>query len=123
MQHWQKLKPPVYADGEAPVFQAGFKLESCKNVNGDIKYIVCNADEGDPGSFSDRYVLEERPYALLIGMIIAGYVVGSNYGVLYIRAEYPDSVRIVQEAVDHLEAEGLTGQDICGSGLITNSKL
>ncbi len=103
-------------------FPMGFKLEACRNAedttgNGTPrKYIVCNADEGDPAAFSDRYLLEQRPHRVLLGMMIAGYCVGADTGVLYIRAEYPEAVEIVKQAVRDLEANGWIGHDIKGSG-------
>ncbi len=97
-------------------FPMGFKLESCKNTKSKQKYIVCNADEGDPGAFSDRYLLEKRPHSVLFGMIIAGYIVGADTGVLYIRAEYPEAVEIVTDAVQDLQSKGLLGINIKNSG-------
>ena len=103
-------------------FPMGFKLQACRDAtdtsgNGTSrKYIVCNADEGDPGAFSDRYLLEQRPHLVLLGMMIAGYCVGADTGVLYIRAEYPEAVEIVKKAVADLEAGGWIGNDIKGSG-------
>jgi NADH-quinone oxidoreductase subunit F len=97
-------------------FPIGFKLESCKNTPGDIKFIVCNADEGDPGAYSDRYILEERPHALLLGMIVAGYVAGANTGVVYIRGEYPEAIAITEKAIDEIRAKGFIGENILGSG-------
>jgi NADH-quinone oxidoreductase subunit F len=97
-------------------FPMGFKLESCKNTPGDTKFIVCNADEGDPGAFSDRYILENRPHALLMGMMMAGYIAGANYGVLYIRGEYPESVEIISDCVKWLYDQKLIGENILGSG-------
>ncbi|MBK7940258.1 MAG: hypothetical protein IPJ82_25675 [Lewinellaceae bacterium] len=63
-------------------FSMAFKLDSCKQSPGNIKFIVCNADEGDPGAYSDRYVMEHRPHSLLMGMMIAGYIAGAGWGVL-----------------------------------------
>jgi len=97
-------------------FPMGLKLEFCKNEPGDVKFIICNADEGDPGAYSDRYLLEERPYSVLFGMMVSAFIVGSNHGILYIRAEYPESIEVVQNAIDTLKAKGLLGKDICGSG-------
>lgn len=103
-------------------FPMGFKLEACRNAedttgNGTPrKYIVCNADEGDPAAFSDRYLLEQRPHRVLLGMMIAGYCVGADTGVLYIRAEYPEAVEIVKQAVADIEAKGWIGRNIKGSG-------
>jgi NADH-quinone oxidoreductase subunit F len=97
-------------------FAMAFKLESCKKEIADSKYIVCNADEGDPGAYSDRYILENRPHSMLMGMMIAGYIAGANCGVLYIRAEYPESVKIVSDCVDVLRKEKLIGNNINNSG-------
>jgi len=93
-------------------FPMGFKLESCKNVDNEQKYIVCNADEGDPGAYSDRYLLEKQPMLVLFGMMTAGYISGANKGVLYIRGEYPESVEIVTEAVRELEKANMHGARI-----------
>jgi len=73
------------------------------------KYIVCNADEGDPGAYSDMYLMEHQPHKILFGMYMSGLTVGANTGVLYIRGEYPDSIRIVQNAIEELYAENLIG--------------
>ncbi|HQV50860.1 MAG: formate dehydrogenase [Flavobacteriales bacterium] len=103
-------------------FPMGFKLQACRDAedrtgNGTPrKYIVCNADEGDPAAFSDRYLLEQRPHLVLLGMMIAGYCAGADTGVLYIRAEYPEAVAIVKQAVKDIEAKGWIGKDIKGSG-------
>ncbi len=97
-------------------FPMGVKIESCKNTPAGQKYIVCNADEGDPGAFSDRYLLEEQPLSVLFGMLTAGYIAGASRGVLYIRGEYPESVRVVKKAIEALAAAGLQGEDILGSG-------
>lgn len=96
-------------------FPMATKLESCRNTASDIKFIVCNADEGDPGAFSDRYILEQRPHALLMGMMIAGFIVGANRGVIYIRGEYPESVEAVNAAIRQLEEAHLAGEKIGGS--------
>lgn len=103
-------------------FPMGFKLQACRDAedvtgNGTPrKYIVCNADEGDPAAFSDRYLLEQRPHLVLLGMMIAGYCAGADTGVLYIRAEYPEAVEIVKQAVKDIEAKGWIGKDIKGRG-------
>lgn len=97
-------------------FPMAFKLESCKNTPGDTKFIVCNADEGDPGAFSDRYLLEERTHSVLLGMMIAGFVMGANWGVLYIRGEYPEAVEICETEIRKLHAAGYIGKNIMGSG-------
>ncbi|HEY3385072.1 MAG TPA: NAD(P)H-dependent oxidoreductase subunit E, partial [Saprospiraceae bacterium] len=97
-------------------FSMAFKLESCRNQQDETKFIVCNADEGDPGAFSDRYIMEERSHALLMGMMIAGYIAGAKYGVVYIRGEYPESVGIISEAVADLRRHNLLGENIEESG-------
>lgn len=104
-------------------FPIAFKLESCKNTPGDTKFIVCNADEGDPGAYSDRYLLEERPHSVLLGMIIAGYIAGAGHGVVYIRGEYPEAVAITQAAIDDIRAAGYIGQNILGSGFSYDFKV
>jgi len=103
-------------------FPMGFKLEACRNAqdttgNGTPrKYIVCNADEGDPAAYSDRYLLEQRPHRVLLGMMLAGRCVGADTGVLYIRAEYPEAVERVKQAVAEIAAKGWIGNNIKGSG-------
>lgn len=97
-------------------FPIGLKLEFCRNSEGTVKFIICNADEGDPGAYSDRYLLEQQPHSVLFGMLISGYVTGAHHGILYIRAEYPEAVTIVSRAIDQLREEGLVGTDIQGSG-------
>lgn len=97
-------------------FPTAFKWESCKNTPVDQKFIVCNADEGDPGAYSDRYIMEERPHSLLLGMIIGGYIIGAQRGVLYIRGEYPESIRAMRAAIEDIRQQGYVGQNICGSG-------
>lgn len=97
-------------------FPTAFKLEACRNAAGTTKFIVCNADEGDPGAFSDRYIMEHRPHSLLMGMILAGYVAGASWGVVYIRGEYPESIVRIRAAVEELQGAGLSGKDIFGSG-------
>jgi len=97
-------------------FPIGNKLEFCRNTTCDTKFIICNADEGDPGAYSDRYLMEHQPHSVLFGMLISGYVTGAEHGVVYIRAEYPESATIIQEAIDDLRSKGLIGENIEGSG-------
>ena len=97
-------------------FPIAFKLEACRNTHGRQKFIVCNADEGDPGAYSDRYLLEERPHLVLLGMMLAGYMAGAGWGVLYIRAEYPQSVSVIEQEIAKLEQLGLLGDNILHSG-------
>lgn len=97
-------------------FPMGIKLEAIKNAKGEHKFIVCNADEGDPGAYSDRYLLEQHPLKVLLGMMIAGYVSGANSGVVYIRAEYPESHTIIEESIRDLKNRGLLSENILNSG-------
>lgn len=95
---------------------AGFpfhvKVRSSREAAADKKYVVCNGDEGDPGAFSDKWLLEERPHAVLFGMLLTGVITGTDTGVAYIRGEYPLAVRRVREAVRQLETAGMaTGAD------------
>ena len=76
-------------------FPAGMKWDFCRKAESKKKYVICNADEGDSGAFSDRYLLEDQPLKVLFGMIICGYVIGSDEGVLYIRGEYPKSIEAI----------------------------
>lgn len=97
-------------------FPMAFKLEACQKEESDQKYIVCNADEGDPGAFSDRYLLEVQPLSVLLGMLTSGFIVGASRGVLYIRGEYPESIEIINNCIDVLDEAGLHGENILGSG-------
>jgi len=92
-------------------FPTGIKWQSCANQTADERYIVCNADEGDPGAFSDRYLMEQKPHAVLFGMLLAGYLVDAKWGVLYIRDEYPDSVDQIQQAINEFELLDLLTDD------------
>ncbi|KPK43925.1 MAG: NADH dehydrogenase, partial [Nitrospira bacterium SM23_35] len=92
------------------------KWESCRNVPGDIKYVICNADEGDPGAFQDRSVMEGNPHSLIEGMIIAAYAIGAQRGFVYVRAEYPLAVSRLKIAIDQAQKAGFLGDDIVGRG-------
>jgi len=104
-------------------FPMGIKLKSAKDTPSDLRYIVCNADEGDPGAYSDRYLMEQQPFMVLFGMIAAGYAIGSSWGILYIRAEYPDSAVIMQEAIEKMLELGLAGENILGTGFDYHFKI
>jgi NADH:ubiquinone oxidoreductase subunit F (NADH-binding)/(2Fe-2S) ferredoxin/NAD-dependent dihydropyrimidine dehydrogenase PreA subunit len=97
-------------------FPTGRKWESSRNAAGEEKYIICNGDEGDPGAFMDRSVMEGDPHSVLEGMIIAGYAVGARKGIIYVRAEYPLAVRHLDTAIAQASDLGLLGQNIMGSG-------
>ncbi len=96
-------------------FPLSFKWQSCREAEGTPKFIVCNADEGDPGAYIDKYLMEVQPHSVLFGMIVAGFFAGAEVGILYIRAEYPDSITIIEEAIDALKDAGILGKGIFGS--------
>jgi NADH-quinone oxidoreductase subunit F len=97
-------------------FPTGEKWRTLKNSPGDIKYLICNGDEGDPGAFMDRMILESYPYRIIEGMIIAAYATGAREGYFYIRAEYPLAVRRIREALNKCREEGYLGENILNSG-------
>lgn len=97
-------------------FPAGKKWEFTKIAQGDKKYVVCNADEGDPGAFMDRSILEGDPNTVLEAMAIAAYCIGSDEGFIYIRAEYPIAVKRLEIAIKQAEEKGFLGENILGSG-------
>ena len=97
-------------------FPTGRKWQFAKNVESEDKYIVCNGDEGDPGAFMDRSILEGNPLAVIEGMVIAGYAFGAHNGYFYVRAEYPIAVKRLRIAIKEAEEMGLLGDDIFGSG-------
>ncbi|MCK4563183.1 MAG: NAD(P)H-dependent oxidoreductase subunit E [Verrucomicrobia bacterium] len=97
-------------------FPTARKWDAVRNAHGEKKYIICNGDEGDPGAFMDRMILESYPYRVIEGMIIASFAVGATEGVFYIRAEYPLAVKRVRQALADCEAAGLLGKNIFGSG-------
>lgn len=97
-------------------FPTWLKWKTTKEVPSDTKYIICNADEGDPGAYMDRSTLEGDPHSILEAMTIAGYTVGSHHGVIYIRAEYPLAIKRLETAMAQSREMGLLGKDILGSG-------
>ena len=97
-------------------FPTGMKWEFCSDQDALAKYVVCNADEGDPGAYSDRYLLEEQALKVLFGMVICGYIIGSKQGFMYIRGEYPESIDITNETLAKLRDLNLLGNNILGSG-------
>ncbi len=96
-------------------FPTGMKWNFCSQQKVEKKYVVCNADEGDSGAFSDRYLLEEQPLKVIFGMLVCAYIIGSNEGVLYIRGEYPKSIEIINGAINELKKENLLGKNILGT--------
>ncbi|MCL1792591.1 MAG: NADH-quinone oxidoreductase subunit NuoF [Oscillospiraceae bacterium] len=97
-------------------FPTGVKWESGRNAPGEIKYLVCNADEGDPGAFMDRSILEGDPHSVIEGMLLGGYAIGAHLGYVYVRAEYPLAIERLERAIDQAREYGLLGRDIFGAG-------
>jgi NADH-quinone oxidoreductase subunit F len=98
-------------------FPTGMKWSFCKASPGDHKYLICNADEGDPGAFMDRSLLEGDPFCIIEGMMIAAYAIGCDFGYVYVRAEYPLAVQRLQHAIDVCYDKGYLGKNIQGWGL------
>ena len=97
-------------------FPAGIKWRTVLEAPADKKYIVCNADEGDSGTFADRLLMESDPYQLIEGMIIAGLAVDADQGYIYLRSEYPLALEILNTAIENAGSAGYLGDDVCGSG-------
>ena len=105
----QQLKTSNLRGRGGAGFPFWFKIDAVLKENNEQKYIVCNADEGDPGAYSDMYLMEHQSHKVLFGMYMAGLTVGADTGVLYIRGEYPDSIKIVGNAIDELKEKNLIG--------------
>jgi NADH-quinone oxidoreductase subunit F len=97
-------------------FSTGTKWEFCRRSPGEPKYVICNADEGDPGAFMDRSILESDPHSVIEGMAIAAYAIGASQGFIYCREEYPLAIDRLQIAIHQARELGLLGDDICGTG-------
>jgi NADH-quinone oxidoreductase subunit F len=104
-------------------FPTGMKWRFARAVAGTTKYVICNADEGDPGAFMDRSVLESDPHAVLEGMAIAGFAIGARTGYIYVRAEYPKAIERLNLAIAQAEERGFLGDDVLGHGLDFHVKL
>ena len=104
-------------------FPTGLKWELTRKAVGDKKYVICNADEGDPGAFMDRSLLEGDPHRIIEGMIIAAYAIGAGEGYIYVRAEYPLAIRRLEIALKQAKEYGFLGEDIFGSGFSFNLKI
>ena len=104
-------------------FPTGLKWELCRRASGSPKYIICNGDEGDPGAFMDRSILEADPHSVLEGMTIGAYAIGARYGILYVRDEYPLAIHRLLVAIDQARSYGLLGDDIFGSGFSFDVRL
>ena len=97
-------------------FPTWFKWNAARQSEGEEKYLICNADEGDPGAFMDRAVIESDPHALIEGMLIAAYAIGAKEAIVYVRAEYPLAIKRLQNAIEQAERKGYIGEDILSSG-------
>ena len=128
---WKGLQAALAMDGATAVkqvndsglrgrggaaFPAGIKWKTVLDTSADQKYVVCNADEGDSGTYSDRMIMEGDPYVLIEGMTIAGIAVGATRGYIYVRCEYPHSCQVLAEAIALARAAGYLGSDVLGSG-------
>ncbi|NLN61479.1 MAG: 4Fe-4S binding protein [Myxococcales bacterium] len=104
-------------------FPAGRKWETCRNAPSDKRYVICNADEGDPGAFMDASLLEGQPHSVIEGMIIGAYTIGSDEGYVYVRHEYPLAVERLTKALEQVRASGLLGENILGTGFNFDIKI
>lgn len=104
-------------------FPTGLKWTFCRNSPGDHKYLICNADEGDPGAFMDRSIIEGNPHAIIEGMLIAGYAIGCDEGYIYCRAEYPLAIERVIKAIKDAENAGILGDKVLGTDFHFKLKL
>jgi len=104
-------------------FPSATKWETCRNAEGDTKYIICNCDEGDPGAFMDRSLMEGNPHSVLEGMVIGAYAIGGHEGYIYVRNEYPLAVKNARIAIEQAERLGLLGKNILGSGFDFSVKI
>ena len=90
-------------------FSTGFKWRGAYQAPGDYKYVICNADEGEPGTYKDRIILENDPHTLLEGMLICAHAVGASEAIIYCRAEYPEVIKLLKHSIDAARERGLTG--------------
>ncbi|MBN1424393.1 NADH-quinone oxidoreductase subunit NuoF [Candidatus Fermentibacteria bacterium] len=104
-------------------FPTGLKWEFCRRATGHPKYIICNGDEGDPGAFMDRSILEADPHSVLEGMAIGAYAIGAEHGILYVRDEYPLAIKRVEIAIGQARNLGLLGSDILGTGFSFDARV
>jgi NADH-quinone oxidoreductase subunit F len=104
-------------------FPTGIKWKLAKESPGDVKYVICNADEGDPGAFMDRSVLEGDPHSVLEGMLLCGYAIGASHGYIYCRAEYPRALLMIKNAIAQAAERGFLGDDLFDSGFAFHVKV
>jgi len=99
------------------------QVATCREQQSDERYLICNADEGDPGAFMNRSLIEGDPHAVLEGMLIAGYAIGATHGYVYIRAEYPLAIKRLKKAMTQMREVGLLGEKILGSDFSFDIKI
>ncbi|TET76305.1 MAG: FAD-binding protein, partial [Candidatus Cloacimonadota bacterium] len=104
-------------------FPTGFKWDFCRKAKGDVKYVICNADEGDPGAYMDRSLLEGNPHSVIEGLVIGAYAIGAKEGWIYVRNEYPLAIKHILKAIEQAWKLRLLGNDILGSGFDFNIKI
>src|SRR5664280_1720014 len=104
-------------------FPTGVKWQSCRNAHGDIKYVICNGDEGDPGAYMDRSIMEGDPHSVVEGMIIGAYAVGAREGFIYVRNEYPLAVANLAKAIEEARSHGILGENMLGTNFSFDIKI
>jgi NADH:ubiquinone oxidoreductase subunit F (NADH-binding) len=104
-------------------FPTGVKWQSCRNAHGDIKYVICNGDEGDPGAYMDRSIMEGDPHSVIEGMIIGAYAVGAREGFIYVRNEYPLAVANLAKAIEEARSHGILGENMLGTNFSFDIKI
>ena len=112
----EEIKTSGLAGRGGAGFPTWFKWNAARNAEGEEKYLICNADEGDPGAFMDRAVIEGDPHGLIEGMLIGAYAIGAKEAIVYVRAEYPLAIRRLTRAIQQAEEKGYLGDNIFGSG-------
>ncbi len=119
----EEIKTSGLAGRGGAGFPTWFKWNAAKQSKGDEKYLICNADEGDPGAFMDRAVIESDPHTLIEGMLIGAYAIGASHAVVYVRAEYPLAIIRLKNAIKQAQQAGFIGENILGSGFCCDFKI
>jgi NADH-quinone oxidoreductase subunit F len=119
----EEIKTSGLAGRGGAGFPTWFKWNAARQAKGEVKYLICNADEGDPGAFMDRAVIESDPHVLIEGMLIAAYAIGARHAYVYVRAEYPLAIERLEKALADAKAEGLLGENILGSGFACDIRI
>jgi len=118
-----KIKESVLKGRGGAGFPAGIKWETAYHVEDDVKFVVCNADEGEPGTFKDRFLMENLPFKVIEGIVICGYAVGSKYGYIYIRGEYTEAIKIITKTIQKMYEKKYLGNNILGTDFSFDLKL